>query len=490
MNSKQKTSQCGEFCRSLCRHISESGYTVYKISQITGLGRSAIQHTMSGKLLPAKEFVEKLCSALPITPYQRDELMELYLRDKIGEEAYHSRKEIIRIIESLSQYHLTDSPVGYYAESMNTGSETTKAVTGIINVNNCLREMFLRGMASGGAKVTTTIPFENTLFYNMALHMLSSGQSPSVFEHYIRIYKNDSGIHSNSNISTLESALKMSMNSGISYLPFYHYAYREAADDFLPALPYMLITEDSAAMLSADFNSAVISSDPKIRELLLRQISIIKSHSRLMIDIVGEKRMFDIFAENSPMYRASVEFQPCLTKFLNFDIISRHIIDFPYKDDILRNVSETFFSPEAAAKTAKQIFKNFFTRDGLDNFADTGRMMNMPGELLSALDHDERIAILRGMRENIGSYVMIDRNKINVPPFMQIIMLTNKNIIISCLTDNKKFCCILSEPGLCSAFEDFICSLDDSAVAFDDDILCKAIDECIDRINEKRGNKT
>ncbi|MGN0587017.1 MAG: helix-turn-helix domain-containing protein, partial [Oscillospiraceae bacterium] len=382
MTARRKESAPGAFSAKLNEYINESEYSIYKLAQITDLGRTAIQNVLSGKLLPAKPFVERLCAVLPITPRQRCELMELYLRDKIGEKAYVRRAAVKHIIETLPQYYT----VGTIQPKFDIVLPEIKgmlSVTGIININNIFRSIIIAEMQKDSPFFETSIPFEDQSFIEMAMHLLSCPANSTVFNHYIRLYKDDEA--DISNLQTLESALKMSMCGSIVYRPYYYYIYRNSVDDCFAPYPYFLVTSEYSVLLSKDYNSAVVSTDAGLRSRLAAHIKDLSGHSQLMIDVVDEKRMFDIFAVSSPIYKHSIEFQPCLTSFITPDIVAAKLKDVPGRDNILSQLEKYFFSPEGMEFIAAHEGLCSFTKEGLRNFAETGLMINLPGILIEQL---------------------------------------------------------------------------------------------------------
>ena len=144
---------------------------------------------------------------------------------------------------------------------------------------------------------------------------------------------------------------------------------------------------------------------------------------------------------------------------------------------------EAFFSPEQIEVTDNQVAKNVFVKKGLEHFAETGVMINLPGQLLDPLSVDERIYILERMKKDVGTYyVMLDDKKLQVPDFIQIIHLNNQSCLISCLLEDKKFCCVISEKSVCLSLEDFIQDLYESGITEEDSVVIDVIDECINKL--------
>lgn len=477
--SKSITAPRDTFAEELTEYIEKSGMTIQKLSAVTGLGRTAIQHTIAGKLIPAKNFIDRLCAALPMTPEQRKELTDRYAREKAGEAAYYNRSSIKQIIESLPRYRISDSITGISVDADCLKDCTIKSVSGLTNVNNLLRTVLLKESTLPSPKLVTAIPFEYTVFFEMLLQIFCASGSGLLLEHYFKMYTCSKG-EKNMNTDTLQGALKIAICAAIDYSPYYHYANREAECCLLTAYPYFLISSDFSVLISADYSSAVLIGDKAEREELIKHSERIKSRSSLMITRVGQSEMFGVFVNCSPYFQSSIEFQPCLTAYINEDILQRRLGDVPHREEILRTVKEKFFD---TPNTDTSRYKNYFTKEGLISFAKTGIMTNMPGNLLTPFSPEERVYFLESMKADSGSYVMLSED-FAVPSFMQVICLTNRTVIISCLAEEIKFCCLLTEPGLCGAFEDLIDSLGDSGLTESVGISTAVIDSCIDMIKK------
>ena len=475
--TKQITAQRDTFAEELTRYIEKSGMTIQKLSAVTGLGRTAIQHTIAGKLVPAKNFIDRLCAALPMTPEQRDELTERYAREKAGEAVYYNRSRLKQMIESLPQYRISDRITGISVDADRMKDCTIKSVSGLVNVNNMMRTLLLKEFSLPSPKLITAIPFEYNVFFEMLLQIFYASRAELRLEHFFRMYTCAQG-EKNVNIDTLRGALKIAICAAIDYSPYYHYVDREAGECLLTAYPYFMISSDFSVLVSADFSSALLTGDRELREELIRHSERIKSRSALMITRVGQTEMFEVFANSSPYFHSSIEYQPCLTAYVTEDILQKRLGDIPHREEIMRTVKEKFFM------TPKQELgntKNYFTKDGLISFAKTGKMTNMPGALLDPMSPRERLYFLESMKADLGNYIMLSED-FAVPSFMQVICLTNRSVIISCLTEEIKFCCLLTEPGLCGAVEDLIDSLGDSGLTESVGIFTAVIDSCIEMI--------
>ena len=73
--------------QALIKHYIESnGYTVYSISQQSGLNRTTLQKILSGQRKITKEIYEKLLPFFALSPIDKEELEQAFLINQIGPE--------------------------------------------------------------------------------------------------------------------------------------------------------------------------------------------------------------------------------------------------------------------------------------------------------------------------------------------------------------------------------------------------------------------
>lgn len=305
MSKNTSYSNSTEFSRRISKYIEESGNSIYKIAQITGLGRTAIHQVISGKLVPTKEFFEQLCTAFTITPAQKAELTELFMSEKIGRKAYYEQKRLIEIIKKLPQYYSDNNSPSLTYNAVEITAD--KTIRGIVNVNRAVINLISREFAKPEPKIYSTIPFENTELFNIAVHLLSQSNKKASFEHFIRIFKNGDN-YLQKNMDTLENLLKMSINSELNYIPYSYYIHENSADADLSVFPYFTATSEFVIMIAGDFQSAVITSNEAVIELTENHIKKLKSISMPIIKQLDENGVFEVFFKSTKNYIKSIEF--------------------------------------------------------------------------------------------------------------------------------------------------------------------------------------
>lgn len=480
MPTKPYKSKATDFSRLLSRYITESSYTIYKMSKMLGIDRTAIQHYIAGDALPRPENFESICSVLTITPEQKNELTELYTKERLGARTYFNRKAIKHMIEALPQYKVTGGTTMNFIHSENQSSAASEAVSGMINVNNVLINAVADEMNEDAPRIASTIPFDDSVFYDFILQILSSNTDKVSFDHYFRIYMSDKNEPDNINITNLGNILRMSLSTDFKYHPYGYYAYKDSVDDNMSVFPYCLITRSCAVMVSRDYQSGVVMRQPDIVGEIRKHIDRLSRISHKIIDSIEPLMIFDLFMDSTRNVNKSIEFQPCITNLMSWDIVKKRVIDIDKRPELLKTVKEAFFTAEQLEITKNQDIKMMFCEEGLRYFAKTGSLMNLPGQLISPLSVNERIFILKQLRSNLERYCMIDSSKMTIPPFMQLVSLTTNQCILSCMTKEATFVCKLTETSLCNAIDDFIESITTGGeMTVGDEETINIIDSCI-----------
>ena len=86
--------------QELLKHYIESdGYTVYSISQQSGINRTTLQKVLSKQRKISKELYDKLLPFLSLSPIDKEELEQAFLIEQIGMDRFQTHMEIKRILE-------------------------------------------------------------------------------------------------------------------------------------------------------------------------------------------------------------------------------------------------------------------------------------------------------------------------------------------------------------------------------------------------------
>ena len=81
-------------------YIESNGYTIYSISQQSGINRTTLQKILSGQRKITRDVYEKLLPFFSLSPIDKEELDRAFLADQIGLERFQTHMEIKKLLES------------------------------------------------------------------------------------------------------------------------------------------------------------------------------------------------------------------------------------------------------------------------------------------------------------------------------------------------------------------------------------------------------
>ena len=94
------------FSERLHAYVTRADMKIAVLSKLSGVDRSFIQKMLSGERIPSDTVVlSRLSDALMLTPAERRSLREAYSISRMGEEVYHRRSMVKRLLEDADSYY-------------------------------------------------------------------------------------------------------------------------------------------------------------------------------------------------------------------------------------------------------------------------------------------------------------------------------------------------------------------------------------------------
>ena len=82
--------------------IDANKINIYSLAKTSGLERTAIYKIIFGSRIPSDEYAYKLADTLPLSPEERQRLLESFNISKIGEYKYRQRIQVKDLINSIA----------------------------------------------------------------------------------------------------------------------------------------------------------------------------------------------------------------------------------------------------------------------------------------------------------------------------------------------------------------------------------------------------
>ena len=477
----------GEHLRTL---IDSNKINIYSFAKSVGLERTAMHKIMSGGRIPSQEYATKLIDALPLSPSERQNLLESYNISKIGEFRYRQRTQVKNLIESIAYIENgIKTSNNSSAASIPTLSETNFAATGHFAVNNLVKGVIEEAAENKNCQeLDFVIPENYQFFYNelLAAYLLC----PSLrIRHIIAFTKKvDFPESSNSNLTLLSHVLPFAFAPGFAYFPYYYF--RNSPDtELTQSMPYFILTSSKKLVLiDSDFSKAALICDSDIVELYRNNYTVMLQQGKPLIkrfdsvfEVLGHYRSINHHADAPTHW---VEPEPCIGPLVTDEIINKYIKhDLPHRAELITMVCMHY----GILRENQLRNLNICTTNGLSQMVRTGYIYNAPSELMNPISRETMKELLITLRNRIeGKKVKVlftNPSKFVLPSktLLSVNRITGLNFIMhSSGTDLRAF--FLSEDSINEAFVDFVESLEDAGLVYNENESLNALDKAINEM--------
>lgn len=481
------------FSALLKKYITESGLTVYRLSQLSGVNRTTIQKSITSGRVPQKEAFQKILSALNLTRAERRSLMEAYEIASDGEYRYRQRRYIKFFLE---QAALTAAPSasGLAADGLFPPSLCPKGRTliqGHFELEDTLRLLLFDEIHnSASPSVSIFLPMDNVVFERffsamnhcqglMVEQLLYLVKNPSAFENV--------NLH---NLMVLSQMLPFLMTTEADYHVYYSYNDFAPVPEATTGFPYYILFSGYALLFSPDLDAAWLEDNEQLLAFLRKRFRLITRQSSVLNGFIKEVNSYLskstlIYANTNFNY--SIEYQPCFLPFMDEKLTDALLTPLvPGREQLKALLAENRVQFHALKRNII-----LFTGKGLEEFSKNGIITNVPQGYARACTPSERLFLLRRIDEACESeqITMLCLNPSRFTLEKQLYLSLQQNGEVSFFsynTDKNEFhFTSIQENTIYDAFYDFIEYLSDSDYVFTKEKTLEIIRACISSLECK-----
>lgn len=421
-------SDFSERCKQL---LLESGSNVYQIAKRSGLDRTSIQRMITGNRMPSPKFVREFCSNLRINPVEEEELLKLYIIEKVGKPIYQNRLYVKNLIEGISE--TIHHPKSYYFNDIITHPQ---ASSGVFQNEKEIYNILLNELQdTGSSEICLYVPASYQFLFNMLQSLFQNAAKPVKITHLLALNKNPSGSsHCTYNMEILYQLLPIYKNLGSRYTAYYLYNKLTPDDEEFMIMPYFILTASYVVLIASDLTTHIILNSPDTIEIYRHEFERVLAFSKCLV---------------SRSYSAD-------------ELEAR-----------LNETTQIYGSPSYALKYypdflfSKKYSNVYFSREGFENFYINGELISLDS---SNVPKSKRKMMLQNFLqknkiEKFNAYMLKD--KFAVPPYLNIELFNNHYLHLYFIFPNKQVVCFsLDESSICEAFYDFFDSLPDTDLIY------------------------
>lgn len=477
-----------EFSNLLNRYIHQKGYSIRSLAKRAGIPVATLTKLCSGTRSPRnqKERVARISDVLMLTPSQREELTNMLEKEIVGAENYTSRTSIKVLIEGMNCIVQPTQQV-----ALKTALPDTLMVEKKLDVYALVRN-FLDDAAQG-AILDIYLPPQDTVVLESLRRVIRGGTTR--VRHILALTTSDGkkGVvnpHNLDNIQKIQPLLLDMSGRRDAYQAYYYYERTTTLSSSMLQLPNVMISEHGTLFCSMDYSRAIYSSDSAVQKYFQRQFRSQLASCRPLATIylslqdqIG--RYTRVMQAGNPQERLLVlEWQPCLM----WAVAEQEVQQFLPPDVPFRNEYLSLYIPYLRKIKQWQKSVLFFSREGLENFAFTGKMQELSDDILAApLPFAMRIELLRRMllaaQNGIVSPRIVREEKLRIGKDTQLISYGSDTIILASLNHLAgNQACFIEELSANWSALDFLESIENNDWVLTVEETCALIQDVINRI--------
>lgn len=474
-----------EFSDLLSSYIGEKEIKVYSLLDYCGLDRSTMYKIINGKRNPPSEEVfQKITDFLHLTPAEYRKFKEAYLVSKIGKELYYKRKYtenyLINFPKSFSR-----EPVLFMDDAQKSGNYETQenpfteniseshaseingcaVVSSHLELNHLLYYMISEEGKKSHGKIALLLQPDYSFLFNM-LSSLKPGKNLKI-EHTFCMSKQDQMTehHELCNLSYLNKILPLYF-ADLDYRPYYFYEDLAAHSHSFNGLSCMVLTSEYAVTCTSDYTMGIFYHDPSVVSMLWSLYDSYQDKCQPFIHAL------DYFPENGTEFIRTELFstapsyilQPeaCLVPFISERLLEKALVpEFPDRRKNILQIKTLLKSNHAIVSTGQAHV--YFTKQGIVNFAVSGRIKEIPESFYRPLTVEERISLLKKILSccRKGYYRLLKKPLNHLSENLHLCVSSTSGYLLFNNIHNHTICLLINEASILTTFMDYLASLDE-----------------------------
>lgn len=443
--------------------LQDRGIRVYELAKNLNIQRTNVYKMLTGERLPGDlNIVRKICQVLLLSPNESAQLIQAWRIDAMGETAYERRSAVVSFFNTFGK-ELNGKELFPYAEEPQPqikipSRPSTRPLMGVYQVEQAIRDLcYLEASRPSGCIRLFVQP--DSPFLISILADIGQRYPRLQIDHLFCLentQKEKNGVY---NFNTLRIMLPVILAGGQYHLRCYY--------DSLSCLrtaavfqPFFILTSDSILTFSFDYLYGTIQTNAGIRSMyelfynnLFEQCTdMLKIDSRLP-DIL--KTVCDNYVVNDKS--CLVMSQPCLIQYISREMADTYLKPSLISEEV-RGYLDAYFE-KIAAIYSNQSETCYFTREGIENFLNTGILDEIPDYIYTPLSVSDRKAVIRKLyhscQSSPGQIRLLKNNHMTIAPRFMCNQIDDYVILTVNKASGTYYSLFILEPSIVFVLKDF-----------------------------------
>lgn len=391
------------FSEMLSKYIREKEIKFFSLVKYCGTDRSTMYKIINGKRNPpTPELFQKITDFLHLTPIEYQRLEDAWKITLTGHDIYYRRKSVESFISSFpspASVSTPDQPDFHISEETCRSPQAASTIISRQQLNAHLHHMLLTESGKKSGKIALLLQPDYDFLFSLLSSLKPSGSLK--IQHLLCITGKDTFTDQNYlyNLSCLRKIFPLYM-AGLDYTPRFFYDQIQSHYHNFNMFPCLILTSDQALMCDPEYKSGILYNNLEIVELLWKEfLSFYDKCSALFtcapLSPESPGAYFKMLLDTTDQdFFIGIQPEACLTPFITdsiLDDIFNHSL--PHGDMICKSARKAFDNNRRKLRLKQFIL--YFTEEGVEHFARTGLLEEIPRVFYTPLTPPQRLQLLQ-----------------------------------------------------------------------------------------------
>ncbi|MCC8127450.1 MAG: hypothetical protein LIO92_08630 [Clostridiales bacterium] len=473
------------FSNYLKNLLNQNNEPIASVARSIHAERTSIHKALSDERTLPYWVVHALANHFHLSPEERREFFRTYEMLIQGEDAWHNRAAVSDLLNHLSSLHFQPTPLNSNPLTPPSSFVLSEdLVEGEYAVQNTIYTL-LRQEISENTNTVFRLFLPSGIDLSAIFMQLWLGGADFHVEQFFWF---PTSVHNDysQNIRTLRQIIPLCLIARDSYHPYYFYEHPSYLS--INPLNYYIITPHYLILIAQDQSSAYVHRSNQMIRLYSDYFQELKINCEPLTSFPADvPAVLEKYASfTRPKGSFTLMSQPCFGRYYTPELIAKYL---RCSDDCRPSLYEATIRRFSLVQNIDKDFYTVFSEKGLQYFAETGILLEMPPEYTPAIDLDDRRLLLSQLREDIASGNIIGLiarpSYLHLPDYLFLYADPDGDTIFDTTTNyiyGAYYCDIhISEKSVCRAFQDFFRSLPGSQLVYPQEDTLRILDETINK---------
>ena len=426
------------FSKYLQAFVKKRKISMVDISKETGIDRTIVYRYIKGSRVPSNAgIVIKIANAMGMSDSEKKYLLEEYDKLLLGEPLVSSYQHVNKLIGALSErlHSFTsqldktqDLKMNSPVMELNSKGEIVAYILELFR--------FIAEKKNSSNKVCFIMqPFYREI-QNLTLQLFN--HSNIRIEQIVCLEQNISRGYEN--LRVLQEVLPLCYVLS-KYEIYYYYDLMDSHINAMSFMPNLIIAGNQVIQFDYKMDYGVVIKDSTYVKAIYKQYELLRRETRSLLRGGSVLKILPKFAKNKDLdifYGAKkmVSRQLCISACLDREMLTNHIYSVSGKEEFIKALLRRYgdWNGETSLNFGKRsMVISYGTLKGMEEFMETGKIVEFPESLYSPLMPEERRIVLQRMiilmKQGCMSYRFM-ANDIDFPREVQLSCFNHQKIVV------------------------------------------------------------